>query len=424
MSGLAQKNGSVMSHVRIAPQQSQLHATRVAAGEADLVLACDVLTTTAEDSLAKMARGLTRAIVNTAVVMPAGFTHNANLEFPLGSMERAIQEACGADAVSLLDATRIATRLMGDSIATNLFMLGYAWQKGLVPLHEATLLRAIELNGVAVEMNKAAFLWGRRAAHDLAAVEALVAPQPIAVSQDELAFSTRRSASLEEMIERRVRFLTDYQDARYAQRYRELVELTRQTEAARLPGRSELTEAVARYYFKLLAVKDEYEVARLHTHRAFLERIEREFEGPYQLNFHLAPPLFAKKDPVTGQLIKRPYGPWMLQAFRLLARLRRLRGGPLDIFRFNAERKLEQKLKQDYRALIEDILAKLAPHNHKLAVELASIPEEIRGYGHVKERHLTAALEKQTRLKAEFAAAKPVISLVADAPSADRVAAE
>jgi indolepyruvate ferredoxin oxidoreductase len=230
MSGLAQKNGSVMSHIRIAPTQAQLNATRVAAGEADLVLGCDVLTTTAEDSLAKMAVGVTKAIVNSAIVMPAGFTRNADLKFPLGSMEREISDACGADAVSFLDATKIATRLMGDSIATNLFVLGFAWQKGLIPLMEATIMRAIELNGAAIEMNKNAFLWGRRAAVDLKKVEEISTPKLAVASTIKL------SESLDEMIERRVKFLTDYQDANYAKTYSDFVAFVRQAESAKLPS--------------------------------------------------------------------------------------------------------------------------------------------------------------------------------------------
>ena len=405
MSGLAQKNGSVMSHVRIAPTQAMLNATRVAAGEANLVLGCDVLTTTAEDSLAKMAVGVTRAVINSAVVMPATFTKNADLKFPLGSMEREISEACGADAVSFLDATKLATRLMGDSIATNLFVLGYAWQKGLVPVLEATILRAIELNGAAVEMNKNAFLWGRRAAVDLKRVEEIAAPKVAVASTIKL------SESLDEMIERRTKFLTDYQDAAYAKTYSDFVAFVRQAESAKLPGKTALTEAVARYYFKLLAVKDEYEVARLHSNGDFEARVAREFEGNYTLNFHLAPPLFAKKDPVTGELKKRQYGPWMMKAFRFLASRKGLRGGAFDIFKNTDERRMEQQLKVDYRRLVEELVAKLAPHNHGLAVQLASIPEEIRGYGHVKERHVKAAKAKEAKLKADFDAAKMVIGI-------------
>ncbi len=407
MSGLAQKNGSVMSHVRIAPTQAMLNATRVAAGEANLVLGCDVLTTTAEDSLAKMAVGVTRAVINSAIVMPATFTKNADLKFPLGSMEREISDACGADAVAFLDATKIATRLMGDSIATNLFVLGYAWQKGLVPVLEATILRAIELNGAAIEMNKNAFLWGRRAAVDLKRVEEIAAPK-IAVAS-----SIKLSESLDETIARRVNFLADYQDAAYAKTYSDFVAFVRQAEHAKLPGKTALTEAVARYYFKLLAVKDEYEVARLHSNGEFEARVAREFEGDYTLNFHLAPPLFAKKDPVTGELKKRQYGPWMMKAFRFLASRKGLRGGAFDIFKNTDERRMEQQLKVDYRRLVEEIVANLAPHNHALAVQLAAIPEEIRGYGHVKERHVKAAKAKEAKLKTDFDAAKVVIGIAA-----------
>ncbi|TAG46270.1 MAG: indolepyruvate ferredoxin oxidoreductase family protein [Betaproteobacteria bacterium] len=405
MSGLAQKNGSVMSHIRIAPTQEALHATRVAAGEAHLVLGCDVLTTTAEDSLAKMAVGVTKAVINSAVVMPAGFTRQADMKFPLGSMERVIAEACGTDAVSFLDATKVATRLMGDSIATNLFVLGYAWQKGLVPLLEATILRAIELNGAAIEMNKNAFLWGRRAAVDLKRVEDIATPKVAAP------VSMKLSESLEETIERRVKFLTDYQNAGYAKTYSDFVAFVRQAETAKFPGKSALTEAVARYYFKLLAVKDEYEVARLHSNGDFETRIAGQFEGDYKLNFHLAPPLFSKKDPVTGELIKKQFGPWMMKAFRFLASRKGLRNTALDIFKNTDERRMEHQLKVDYRRLIEEVVAKLAPHNYTLAVQLAQIPEDIRGYGHVKERHFKAAKAKEASLKAEFDAAKTVIGI-------------
>ncbi len=415
MSGLAQKNGSVMSHIRIANTQADLHATRVAAGEADLVLGCDVLTTTAEDSLAKMAVGVTKAVINSAVVMPANFTRNADMKFPLGSMEREIIDSCGPDSAWFLDATKIATRLMGDSIATNLFVLGYAWQKGLVPLLEATILRAIEINGAAIAMNKSAFLWGRRAAVDLKRVEEIATPKIAAPA------SMKLSESLDEMITRRVGFLTDYQDAAYAKTYSDFVSFVRQAETAKLPGKTTLTEAVARYYFKLLAVKDEYEVARLHSNGDFEKRIAGQFEGDYTLNFHLAPPLFAKKDPVTGELKKRQYGSWMMKAFRFLASRKGLRGSALDIFKNTDERRMEQQLKVDYRRLIEEVVAKLAPHNHTLALQLASIPEDIRGYGHVKERHVKSAKAHEAKLKADFDAAKVVIGIAA-APSSQQAA--
>ena len=259
MTGLAQKNGAVVSHVRIADTPEQIHATRIAAGEAKLMLACDILTGVGYEQLAKMQRGVTTALVNTALVMPAEFTRNPDLVFPLGSMEHEIEDAVAPGDAEFLDATKLATGLMGDSIATNLFMVGFAYQRGLLPIGEDAILRAIELNGAAVESNKQSFRWGRLAAVDPARVAA--AAMPASANPE----SQRMSESVDEMIARRAAFLTDYQDAAYAKRYTDFVAKVRTAETARLPGKTALTEAVARYYFKLLAMKDEYEVARLYT---------------------------------------------------------------------------------------------------------------------------------------------------------------
>jgi indolepyruvate ferredoxin oxidoreductase len=274
-------------------------------------------------------------------------------------------------------------------------MLGYAWQKGLVPLSADAIDKAIELNGVAVEPNRAAFLWGRRAAHDLAAVEKAAAPRAEPQSH-------HLSRSLEETVARRVAFLTDYQNAAYAARYTALVEQAKAAEAAQAPGFSGLAEAVARYYFKLLAVKDEYEVARLYSDPQFTRSLREQFAGSYKLSFHLAPPLIAARDPETGHLKKRQFGAWLLPAFRVLARLKGLRGTPFDVFGYSAERKTERRLIGDYEALLQEVLAELSPENHALAVELAAIPEKIRGFGHVKERHLESAKACEADLLAAF----------------------
>jgi len=411
MTGMAQKNGAVVSHVRIADAPDALHATRIAAGEAKLVLACDILTTIGYEQLAKMQKGVTRALVNTALVMPAGFTRDPDLAFPVGSMERAIEDAVGAGDAEFLDATRLATGLMGDSIATNLFMVGFAFQRGLLPVGEAAILRAIELNGAAIESNKQSFRWGRLAAVDPAKVSALAIPRATPESQ-------RLSASLDETIGRRADYLTAYQDAAYAKRYTDFVARVRAAEGAKLPGTTALTEAVARYHFKLLAVKDEFEVARLYAESDFVARVADQFEGDYKLTFNLAPPLLAKPDPVSGDVQKRSYGPWMMRAFRVLAKLRRFRGTALDVFGRTAERRMERALPGAYEKLVDELIAALAPHNHALAVQLAQVPEHIRGYGAVKERHLTAAKAKEAELLAAFRAAKPTPT-----PAIERVAA-
>ena len=409
MAGLAQKGGAVWSHVRIADEPGRLWAPRIAAGEADLVLGCDIIVTVADESLAKMQQGRSRAVVNSDVAVTSEFVRTVAAQaatgdldrfrdplFPLGPMEDRVVDAVGEGAAEFVDATRLARTLMGDSIATNMLLLGYAWQKGLVPLSEEAVMRAIELNGAAVEFNRQAFIWGRRAAHDLKAVLALVGP---AEARPE---HRRLSQSLDEVIERRIAHLTAYQDEAYASRYRALVERARRAEELANPGSTAFTEAVARSYHKLLAYKDEYEVARLYTETGFLKRIESMFEGSWKLSFHLAPPLIAETDPVSGEPRKRAYGPWMLHAFRVLARLKRLRGTALDPFGYTKDRRIERQLIRDYEALLDELLADLTPETLATAVELASIPERIRGFGPVKERHLTHAKRREAELLKAF----------------------
>jgi indolepyruvate ferredoxin oxidoreductase len=293
---------------------------------------------------------VTKALVNTSLVMPAQFTREPDLAFPLGSMEQEIRDAVAPGDAEFLDATKLATGLMGDSIATNLFMVGYAYQRGLLPVGEAAILRAVELNGAAVESNKQSFYWGRLAAVEPERVAEAAIP---AVKPD----SQRLSQSLDEIIERRRAFLTDYQNAAYAKRYTDLVDRVRNVEATKQPGTTDLTEAVARYYFKLLAIKDEYEVARLYAETDFVDRVKAQFEGDYKLNFHLAPPTLNKPDEQTGQAKKSTYGPWMLPAFRVLAKLRGVRGTALDVFGKTDERKRERALIGEYEQLVDELLA-------------------------------------------------------------------
>jgi indolepyruvate ferredoxin oxidoreductase len=404
MAGLAQKGGAVFSHVQIAHAPEHLYATRIAMGEADLILGCDLITTATNEALSKIQAGQTRAVINTAESPTADFVKNPNWSFGGGTMTQQVREAIGDDAhFTLVDATQLATALMGDGIYTNPFVMGFAWQKGWIPLAHESLMRAIALNGVAIEANQRAFEWGRAAAHDLEAVKRMLAPAPV--------IELKRASTLEELVTRGVEFLTGYQNAAYAKRYSDLVERVRKVESDRLNGSTRLAEAVARYYFKLLAVKDEYEVARLHSDPAFREKIAAQFEGidgqPFKLNFHLAPPLLARPDPVTGKVKKITFGPWMMSAFGVLAKLKFLRGTALDVFGRTEERKVERALIGEYEQLVDEVLAKLTADNHAVAIELASIPEEIRGYGHVKERHLAAARTKWAALLARLRGQTP-----------------
>jgi indolepyruvate ferredoxin oxidoreductase len=396
MTGLAQKGGSVYSHIRIARRPDEIHAVRIAAGEARLVIGCDMIVAASDEAIAKMRTDHTRAVVNADVAPTGGFTKDPDLQVPSREMVDVIVEAVGPDAADFVDGSSLATALMGDSIATNLFMVGYAWQKGLIPLSRESIVQAIELNAAAVESNKRAFEWGRRAAVDLASVRRAATP-PEAKPD-----SLRMSQSLEETISRRSEFLTAYQDAAYAKRYVDFVQKVREAEAARAGGTTQLTSMVARYLFKLMAYKDEYEVARLYTATDFMKRVEAQFEGDYRVTMHLAPPLWAKADPVTGEPRKRTYGPWMLSAMRLLAKMKGLRGGALDVFGYSAERRAERALIDEYRKTVEVLLADLTPTRVALAAEIAAIPEFIRGYGHVKDRHLKDAKSREAALLAQW----------------------
>jgi indolepyruvate ferredoxin oxidoreductase len=392
MTGLAQKFGAVFSHVRIAERSEDIHAVRVAAGEADALIGGDIVVSANTETLAKMQAGVTRAVVNCTETPTSEFIRNPDWQFPLEKMQRTILEATGEGCTDFVDAGGLATVLMGDAIFGNSFLLGHAWQKGLVPVSLAALHKAIELNGVAVEANKKAFLWGRRAAHDRAAVERFALPASV--------IALPRAETLDDIIARRVEFLAAYQDDAYAGRYRALVAKVRAAEAHL--GSTRLAEAVAKNYFKLLAVKDEYEVARLHADPAFHARIAAAFEGDYRLNFHLAPPLLAKTDPVTGLPKKRAYGSWMLTAFRWLAKLKFLRGSGFDIFGKSAERRMERRLIAEYEEDVAELLARLDAANLDTAVELASLPEHIRGFGHIKLRAAEVAGRKRQELLASW----------------------
>jgi indolepyruvate ferredoxin oxidoreductase len=447
--GLAQKGGAVTTHIRIAKRPEDIHAVRIAAGEADLVVGCDMVVVNDYWALSKVRAERSQVVLNTYEAMPGTFTTRPDMQFPAADIIAGIRVALGGRDPLLLDATQLATALLGDAIASNLFILGYAWQQGLVPISFEALMRAVELNGAAVAMNQQAFAWGRLAAVDPQAVQqaaglvrnghtdaertpgplhdlppgewegnewgATAAPRETGDERElrglpghgggsDIAFlpldDERLSRSLDELVERRVRFLTEYQDAAYAARYRALVDRVRTAEWDKA-GSTALTETVARYYFKLMAYKDEYEVARLYTSGEFQRRLQQQFEGDFQVHFHLAPPLFAKKDE-QGRLIKQEYGPWMLKAFGLLAKLKFLRGGTFDIFGRTEERRGERQLIANYEQTVALLLEGLSDDRVALAVEIASIPEHIRGYGHVKEAHLHKAKAREAVLLAQW----------------------
>jgi indolepyruvate ferredoxin oxidoreductase len=399
MAGLAQKGGAVYSHVRLANSQDDIHAIRVTAGAANLVLGCDLVVTGTKKVLAAVKQGQTALVVNTAEVMPGDFTRNADFSLPAERIKRAITAAAGPDGVSFIDATAIATALLGNAIAANMFMLGFAYQTGRVPLSGGAIEKAIELNGEAVQMNLAAFAWGRRAAAEPGLIAELTG------SAKEPTPSRHLSTTLDEVIERRVAFLTDYQSARYARRYKAQIDKVREAESRVVPGSTSLTDAAARSLFKLMAYKDEYEVARLYTNGQFEKQVAATFEGEnLRYEFHLAPPLLAKKDPNTGHPRKMSFGPSMMKGFRMLARLRALRGTPLDVFGYTQERRTERRLVREFEGRLAEIVGQLTPQNHAVAVGLAAIPQKIRGFGYIKDRNLKTARAEEEQLLAQFRA--------------------
>ena len=390
VSGLAQKNGAVMSHVRLAPRPDDLHAVRVAAGGADLLLGCDLVVAASPAGLSRIGTR-TQAVVNSNVRPTAAFIVDPDVDFETAAMLQAVRAAAGG--TEAVDATALASALMGDAIAANLFMLGYAFQRGLVPLSLDAIERAIALNGIAVANNKRSFAWGRLAAHDRAQVEALVRQS----LGDDPAPAPR---GLDALVDHRAAFLREYQNAAYAERYRDTVAAIQAAEATRARGYSGLAEAAARNLFALMAYKDEYEVARLYSNGAFRKKLQQQFEGDFTLDYHLAPPLLAVRDPATGEPRKRKFGPWMAHVFSVLARLRGLRGTALDIFGYTRERRMERRLITDYEATLREIATSLDSGNHALCVEIASLPAKMRGFGHVKARNVETAKACEAELLA------------------------
>ncbi|SAK47001.1 indolepyruvate ferredoxin oxidoreductase [Caballeronia hypogeia] len=400
MAGLAQKGGAVLSHVQIAPEPQALHATRIATGEARLVIGCDVIVSASNDVLSRTRHGMTQAAINSGATPTAEFVTNAQWTFPAAQTEQALTQSIGAGC-AFIDANALALKLLGDTIYSNPLLLGFAWQKGWLPLELESLKRAIELNGVAVEKNVLAFNWGRHVAqHGVGDL----------IKSTQQAIVMKMPESLENVIATREALLTAYQNEAYARSYRSVIERIRDKENA-LNAKLPLTRAIAVNLAKLMAYKDEYEVARLYADPAYLDKLREQFEGEpgrdYKLMFHLAPPLFAKRDE-HGHLVKQRFGAWMLPAFRVLAKLKGLRGTSLDVFGKTEERRTERRLIADYLALVDEFCATLDVDRFDTALQLAKLPDAIRGFGHVKERNMAAAAQKRERLLESYRTPVPM----------------
>lgn len=397
MAGLAQKGGAVTSHIRLAPRPDDIRAIRIASGGADVVIGCDLVVTGGPKTLALMAPGRTRAFVNTHETMTGAFTRDADFSLPAARLRRAVADAT-ADT-TLVEATRLATALTGEAIAANMFLLGLAWQSGAIPLSAGAIRAAITLNGAGVALNLAAFEWGRRYAHAPAEVIALAARDAGDLPH------RARAVTAAEAIERRAADLAAYHDAAYAARFRSIVALIATAEQRLDPASTRLAATVARALYRLMAIKDEYEVARLHTDGGFAAQLASQFEHVDRIDYHLAPPLLPGLDPATGRPPKRRFGPWLTPVLRLLAAARRLRGTWLDPFGWTAERRMERRLRDDYEVLVAEVAARLVHGAMADAERLLAWPDAIRGFGPVKAASVDAARASHDRLRAAFDAA-------------------
>jgi len=406
--GISQKNGAVLSHVRIGPDADSLHAPRVSTGNADLVLGCDMMVAASVPAVLTMSPDRTRVVLNTHLAPHADFVLNpVTADFGEDSLKQAITEAAGENSVSMLPATKLATTVFGDAIASNMIVLGYTLQKGWIPVSIAAVKRAIELNGVAIKANLAALELGRESAENLEQVLKDVTPAQT------VKILSRPKESLTEMVERRVSELTAYQNKGYAKVYQDLVAKVKSAEQVLNAHSERLVKTVAEQAYRLMAYKDEYEVARLYTDGRFADKLRSQFEGDAKLTFHLAPPLFAKRDPVTGHLKKKPYGVWVFSAFKVMSKFKSLRGSALDPFGYNPERKMERALAQAYPKIVDALLSNLTADNLPWAIEVAGVFGKIRGFGHVKERNLETAMGVLQRL-ANGTDIEPVVAGLAD----------
>lgn len=392
--GLAQKGGEVLSHVRLAKSLDSMSTGFITTGGSDLLLACDVVASVGKTAHETLNPERTHAVINTDNTPVAEFVTNNSVDFHEAKVRGEILTATKKGGQHFVTASSYAMGLMGDEIATNVFMLGYAWQKGLVPLHLASIMRAIELNNVAVNANKKAFNFGRLAAQDPKAIEEMMNDVRGDAEQEPIA------QTLDELVAKRVRYLTEYQNAAYGQRYADAVAAVQSAEEALKTGSYTLTEAAARYFHKLLAYKDEYEVARLYTDGQFMKELKATFQGDYKIRFNLAPPIMEKQDPATGRPRKREFGAWMLPAFRMLAKFRFLRGTALDIFGYHKDRKVERQLITEYEADMALVKQTLSRDNIDICAELLTVPDAIRGYGPVKEANLEKAKHLRLELRA------------------------
>jgi indolepyruvate ferredoxin oxidoreductase len=400
LTGMSQKFGAVYCHIKIGARGLDLGAPRIASAKADLLLGADLVASTQKEALSLLQTGFSRAVVNEHLAVTGVFTRDTEFHVPGDEMAHAIETVCGAGRAGFYDVTQTSLELMGDTIGANLMLLGIASQEGLLPVRAESIEAAVRASGLSERDSLRAFRLGRLWAHDPRRMEQLLTERSRGGAKPS-------AQSLDDLIAHRVKELVAYQNQAYAQRYLRLVGLVRNAEEKSMPGQHALTEAVARNFYKLLAYKDEYEVARLFVRAPFLSNLKTQFSGNYRLRFHLAAPWVARRDRVTGQPMKREFGAWILGVFHILARLKGLRASAFDPFGYSAERRHERKLIDEFEASMRMVVTKLSPQSYGIAVAIAQVPERIRGYGHVKAASIVIAARTTEDLQSKFQEMQP-----------------
>jgi indolepyruvate ferredoxin oxidoreductase len=404
--GFAQKGGAVISHIRLGGSPDALYQVRVADGHADALIACDIVVGTDPRVVRTLARNRTRVLANDSEIPSGQFVRDRNADIALPRRLDALRSAVGRDNVSIIAANRLMEQLLGNSVYANVFLLGYAWQQGLVPVSESGLRRAIELNGVNIRENHQAFALGRLAAVDSSRLIAVGTPPNAEKSAEK---------TIEALIAHRRALLIEYQDSAYADRYESLIRRVQAAEQKLLLSEQlPLTRTAATYLYKVMAYKDEYEVARLYTDGRFIKAVEEQFAGEYRLSFHLAPPLLSRALDAQGRPRKRRFGPWVFRIFQILAKAKRLRGTPWDLFGWNHERREERRLIEEYTAILDSVCAQLNTGNHELAVRCAGLPDQIRGFGPVKAAALQEFRQTYPTLLAALSHSKATQTATSD----------
>ncbi|MBU2875532.1 indolepyruvate ferredoxin oxidoreductase family protein [Marinobacter salexigens] len=401
--GFAQKGGTVLSYVRMAPSPDKLHQVRISHGQADAVIACDLVVASSQKALSVLRPNHTRVVANEAELPTGDYVLFRDADMKSEKRLDLIRDAVGGDNFARLDANGIAEKLMGDTVFSNVMMLGFAWQRGLLPLSQAALMKAIELNGVAVERNKEAFGWGRVAATDVKVITDLLNTGQTRVEE------VKAEPSLDELINIRHKHLVNYQSRRWADRYTTRVKQVREAEEKLGETNNLLTRAVAQQLYRFMAFKDEYEVARLFAETDFMKEVNNTFEGDFKVHFHLAPPIMNRGTDAQGRPRKRQFGPWMFRVFKLLAKFRVLRGTPVDPFSYSSDRKMDRAQLKEYQQLVERIVSELDASNYDTFLQLAELGSEIRGYGPVREQAAEAVQEKHSQLIKALNTGRPTL---------------